>query len=117
MTFVSHANAKLPAHKYLECFFRDPQRRLLRIHGFVDTGNTVPGYAAISVALANQLRVKISPSKLQVTTVAEASPLEVVGTVATLVMATSVTILLQLRDVMVYKNLSHPLNLGLDFFR
>ena len=48
---------------------------------------------------------------------AEASPLEVVGTVATLVMATSVTILLQLRDVMVYKNLSHPLNLGLDFFR
>ena len=43
--------------------------------------------------------------------------MEVVGTVANLVMATSATNLLQLRDVVVYKNLSHPLNLGLDFFR
>ncbi|MCP3666366.1 MAG: hypothetical protein GY696_28345 [Gammaproteobacteria bacterium] len=57
----------------------------------MDTGNTVSGSAAISLALANQLRVKISPSKLQVTTVAGASPLEVVETVAI-----SVTILLQL---------------------
>ena len=48
---------------------------------------------------------------------AEASPLEVVGTVATLVMATLAMNLLQLRDVVVYKNLNHPLNLGLDFFR
>ena len=117
MTCASHTVAKLPEHKYLECFFRDPQRWLLRIHGLVDTGNTVPKSAAISVALANQLGVKISPSQLRVTTAAETSSLEVVGTVATLVMATSATNLLQLRDVVVYKNLSHPLNLGLDFFR
>ncbi|MCP3664029.1 MAG: hypothetical protein GY696_16315 [Gammaproteobacteria bacterium] len=67
--------------------------------------------------LANHLRVKICLNQLQVTTAAEARPLEVVGTVANLVMATSATNLLQLRDVVVYKNLSHPLNLGLDFFR
>ncbi|MCP3667273.1 MAG: hypothetical protein GY696_33065 [Gammaproteobacteria bacterium] len=44
-------------------------------------------------------------------------PLEVVGTVANLVMATSAKNLLKLRDVVVYKNLGHPLNLGLNFFR
>ena len=35
---------------------------------------------------------------------------------ATLIMATSASNLLQLRDV-VYHNLSHPLSLDLDFFR
>ena len=114
MTCASHAVAKLPAHKY---FFRTPKQQLLRINGLLDTGNTGPGSAAISAALATQLGVRICPSQLQVTTAAEDSPLEVVGTVANMDMATSATNLLQLKDVVVYKNLSHPLNLGLNFFR
>ncbi|MCP3661287.1 MAG: hypothetical protein GY696_02140 [Gammaproteobacteria bacterium] len=73
MTCASHTVAKLPAHKY---FFRTPKRQLLRIHGLVDTGNTGPGSAIISVALATQLGVRICPSQLQVTTAAEDSPLE-----------------------------------------
>ena len=36
---------------------------------------------------------------------------------ATLILPTSASNLLQLRNVVVYRNLSHPLNLGLDFFR
>ena len=36
---------------------------------------------------------------------------------ANLVMATSTTNLLKLKDVVVYKNLGHPLNLGLNFCR
>ncbi|MCP3667385.1 MAG: hypothetical protein GY696_33645 [Gammaproteobacteria bacterium] len=47
-TCASHAVAKLPAHKFLECFFHTRDRQLLRIYGLVDTGNTVPGSAAIS---------------------------------------------------------------------
>ena len=52
---------------------------------------------------------------MKVTTAAQGSPLEVVGTVANLVMAVSPTNLLQLTDV--YRNLGHQLNLGLNFCR
>ncbi|MCP3664794.1 MAG: hypothetical protein GY696_20250, partial [Gammaproteobacteria bacterium] len=58
---------------------------------------------------------KINPSCLQVTTAAQGSPLEVVGTVANLVMATSPTNLLKQTNVVVYQNLGHQLNLGLNF--
>ncbi|MCP3668657.1 MAG: hypothetical protein GY696_40280 [Gammaproteobacteria bacterium] len=52
--------------------------------------------------------MRICPSQLHVTTATKDSPLEVVGTVANLVMATSATNLLKLQDVVVYKNLGHP---------
>ncbi|MCP3668063.1 MAG: hypothetical protein GY696_37170, partial [Gammaproteobacteria bacterium] len=83
--------------------------------GLVDTGNTVPGSAAIFADLARELGVKITPSRLKVTTAAQGSLLEVVGTVANLVMAVSPTNLLQLTDVVVYRNLGQQLNLGLNF--
>ncbi|MCP3662609.1 MAG: hypothetical protein GY696_08970 [Gammaproteobacteria bacterium] len=73
----------------------------------MDTGNTVPGYAAISTDLAAQLGVRISPSKLQDTKDAKDSLLEVVRTVANLVMATSATNLLKLKNVVVYQNIGH----------
>ncbi|MCP3664574.1 MAG: hypothetical protein GY696_19135, partial [Gammaproteobacteria bacterium] len=73
--------------------------------------------AAISVALAKELGVKIVPSQLQVTTAAQGSPLEVAGTVDSLLMGIAPTTFLRLRDVVVYRNLSHPLNLGLHFCR
>ena len=62
-----------------------------------------------------KLGVKINPSRLQVTTAAQGSPLEVVGTVANLVMAVSPTNLLKLMNVVVYRNLGHRPNLGLNF--
>ncbi|MCP3662277.1 MAG: hypothetical protein GY696_07240 [Gammaproteobacteria bacterium] len=83
----------------------------------MDTGNTLAGSAAISVDLATKLGVKINPSHLQVTTAAQGSPLEVVGTMANLVMATSPTNLPKLTNMVVYRNLDHPLNLGLNFCR
>ena len=79
--------------------------------------HTVPGSAAISADLATKLEVKINPSRLQVTTAVQGSPLEVVRTVANLVIATSTTNLLKLTNVVVYRNLGHPLNLGLNFGR
>ncbi len=81
----------------------------------MDTGNTVPGSAAISADLARELGVKIIPSQLKVTIAAQGSPLEVVGTVASLVMGISPKNLLRLTDVVVYQNLGHQLNLGLNF--
>ena len=59
----------------------------------------------------------LSPNYRLTTLAAKDSPLEVVGTVAKLVMATSATNLLKLWDVVVYQNLGHPLNLGLNFFK
>ena len=73
----------------------------------MDTGNTVPGSAAISTDLAAQLVVRISPSKLQDTKDAKDSLLEVVRTVANLIMATSATNLLKLKNVVVYQNIGH----------
>ena len=73
----------------------------------MDTGNSVPGSAAISTDLAAQLVVRISPSKLQDTKDAKDSLLEVVRTVANLVMATSATNLLKLKNVVVYQNIGH----------
>ncbi|MCP3668071.1 MAG: hypothetical protein GY696_37210 [Gammaproteobacteria bacterium] len=61
--------------------------------------------------------MKIHPSQLRLTTAAEASPLDVVGTLATLIMATPTSNLLKLQDVVVYRNLSHPLNIVLYLFR
>ncbi|MCP3664649.1 MAG: hypothetical protein GY696_19525 [Gammaproteobacteria bacterium] len=46
---------------------------------------------------------------------AQGSPLEVVGTVASLVMGISPKNLLRLTDVVVYQNLGHQLNLGINF--
>ena len=102
---------------HISCWLAIFYCQILKIMGLVDMGNTVPGSAAISADLARALGVKISPSCLQVNTAAQGSPLEVVGTVANLVMAVSPTNLLQLTDVVVYRNLGHQLNLGLNFCR
>ncbi|MCP3665522.1 MAG: hypothetical protein GY696_24000, partial [Gammaproteobacteria bacterium] len=88
-----------------------------QVMGLVDTGNTVPGSAAISVALAKELGVKIVPSQLQVTTAAQGSQQEVVGTVDSLLMGIAPKTFLRLRNVVIYRNLGHPLNLGLHFCR
>ena len=105
----------LPHYRHINSWNAFSIPGIERIHGLVDTGNSVPGSAAISADLAAKLGVRIS--NLQVTRAAKDSPLEVVGTVANLVMATSTTNLLKLKDVVVYRNLGHPLNLGLNFFR
>ena len=98
MSYAGHITATVQANKLLECYFHTRDRQVLRILGLVDTGNTVPGSVAISADLAAKLGVKINPSRLQVTTAAQGSPLEVVGTVANLVMATSPTNLLKLES-------------------
>ena len=103
------------AHRYLNAVFRDSAKNLIRQYGLVDTGNTVPGGAAISANFAAQLGAKLQPSPLKVSTAAVEGSLEVAGMVPELTMAVSPTMLLTLKEVMVYKNLSHPLNFGLDF--
>ena len=62
MSCAGHVTATVQAHKLLECYFHTRDRQVLRILGLVDTGNTVPGSAAISVDLAAKLGVKINPS-------------------------------------------------------
>ncbi|MCP3663619.1 MAG: hypothetical protein GY696_14210, partial [Gammaproteobacteria bacterium] len=54
---------------------------------------------------------------LKVTTAAQGSQLEVVGKVASLVMGISAKTFLRLTNVVVYQNLGHQLNLGLNFCR
>ena len=117
MSCAGHTNAIENAQKLLTCYFQPKGQLVKTVMGLVDTGNTVPGSAAISVALAKELGVKIIPSQLQVTTAAQGSQLEVVGTVASLVMGITAKTFLRLRNVVVYQNLGHQLNLGLHFCR
>ncbi|MCP3667034.1 MAG: hypothetical protein GY696_31840, partial [Gammaproteobacteria bacterium] len=115
MSCAGHMTAVENAHKLLACWFKPKNQQVRRIMGLVDMGNTVPGSAAISADLARELGVTIIPSRLKVTTVAQGSPLEVVGIVSSHVMGISPTNFLRLTDVVVYQNLGHQLNLGLNF--
>ncbi|MCP3664384.1 MAG: hypothetical protein GY696_18155 [Gammaproteobacteria bacterium] len=117
MSCAGHTNAIENAHKLLTCYFKPKNQQIRRVMGLVDTGNTVPGSAAISVALARELGVKIISSRLKVSTAAQGSQLEVVGTVASLVMGISAKTFQRLTNVLVYQNLGHQLNLGLNFCR
>ncbi|MCP3668594.1 MAG: hypothetical protein GY696_39955 [Gammaproteobacteria bacterium] len=58
---------------------------------------------------------KVEHYTLQVNTAAMAGKLEVAWKVASLIMATTPQTFLVLKDNVVYHNLSHPLNLGLNF--
>ncbi len=115
MSCAGHTKANENAQKLLTCYFKPKDQPVKQVMGLVDTGNTVPGSAAISVALAKELGVKIVPSQLQVTTAAQGSQLEVVGTVDSLLMGIVPKTFLRLRNVVIYRNLGHPLNLGLHF--
>ncbi|MCP3667081.1 MAG: hypothetical protein GY696_32080 [Gammaproteobacteria bacterium] len=75
MSCAGHTNAIKNAHNLLTCYFKPNNQPVRRVMGLVDTGNTVPGSAAMSVALARELGVKIIPSQLKVTTAAEGSQL------------------------------------------
>ncbi|MCP3668605.1 MAG: hypothetical protein GY696_40010 [Gammaproteobacteria bacterium] len=63
MSCAGHITATVQAFKLLEFYFHIRGRQLLRILVLVDTGNTVPGSAAITADLATKLGVKISPSR------------------------------------------------------
>ncbi|MCP3663312.1 MAG: hypothetical protein GY696_12595 [Gammaproteobacteria bacterium] len=55
----------------------------------MDSGNLVPGSAAISTILATKLEAKVESYTLQVNTAATAGELEVAGKVESLIMATT----------------------------
>ena len=73
MSCAGHVTAVENAHKLLACYFCTRDQQILKIMGLVDTGNTVLGSAAISADLARELGVKISPTRLKVTTAAQGS--------------------------------------------
>ncbi|MCP3667196.1 MAG: hypothetical protein GY696_32670 [Gammaproteobacteria bacterium] len=102
MSCAGHTNAAENAHKLLTCYFKPNNQQVRRVMGLVDTGNTVPGSAAMSAALARELGVKIIPSQLKVTIASQGSQLEVVGTVASLLMGISAKTFLWLTNVVVY---------------
>ncbi len=117
MSCAGHTNALENAQKLLTCYFQPKDQPVRQEMGLMDTGNTVPGSAAISVAVAKELGVKIVPRPLQVTTAAQGSQLEVVGTIDSLLMGIAPKTFLRLRNVVIYRNLGHPLNLDLHFCR
>ncbi|MCP3663628.1 MAG: hypothetical protein GY696_14255 [Gammaproteobacteria bacterium] len=65
MSCAGHTNAIENAHKLLTCYFKPKDQPVRTVMGLMDTRNTVPGSAAISVALARELGVKIIPSQLK----------------------------------------------------
>ena len=107
----------MPAPKNIVCLFRGQGDKWVRVAGLIDSGNLVPGSAAMSVAFAQQIGASWNPHCSEVGTAAQGGGLEVVGKIPTLQMVVSPTLILTLTDTIVMKNLSHPLNLSLQFLK
>ena len=89
----------------------------MRVAGLLDSGNLIPGLAAMSMEFAYKIGVRWEPYRLEVGTAAQGGNLEVVGRIPTLQMAISPQLVVTLTDTIVIRDLSHPLNLSLRFLK
>ena len=83
----------------------------------LDSGNLIPGLAAMSMEFAYKIGVRWEPYRLEVGTAAQGGNLEVVGRIPTLEMAVSPKLVVTLTDTLVIRDLSHLLNLSLRFLK
>ena len=106
-----------PAPKNISCVFKGRGDQWMRVAGLLDSGNLIPGSAAMSTEFADKIGVRWEPCQLEVGTAAQGGSLEVVGRIPTLQMAVSTRLVVTLTDTIVIRNLSHPLNLSLRFLK
>ena len=83
----------------------------------LDSGNLIPGSAAMSMEFADKIGVRWEPFRLDVGTAAQGGNLEVVGLIPTLEMSIAPKLMVTLKDTLVIRDLSHPLNLSLRFLK
>ncbi|MCP3663988.1 MAG: hypothetical protein GY696_16105 [Gammaproteobacteria bacterium] len=69
----------------------------------------------MSVAFDAKIRAAMEPYKLEVGIAAHGGSLDVVGKIAKISMAVSANTVLELTDIIVIRNLSHPLNFRLGW--
>ncbi len=74
----------------------------------LDSGNLIPGSAAMSMEFADKIGVRWEPYQLDVGTAAQGGNLEVVGLIPTLEMTIALKLTLILTDTLVIRDLSHP---------
>ena len=103
--------------KNISCVFRGRGNEYVRVAGLLDSGNLIPGSAAMSMEFADKIGVRWEPYRLDVGTAAQGDNLEVVGLIPTLEMNIAPKLMVTLKDTLVIRDLSHPLNLSLRFFK
>ena len=106
-----------PSPKNISCMFKGREQQWLRLAGLLDSGNLIPGSAAMSAEFADRIGVDWEPYRLEVGTATHGGSLEVVGWIPTLQITVSPSLVLTLTDTIVIRNLSHPLNLSLRFLK
>ncbi len=89
----------------------------MRVAGLLDSGNLIPGSAAMSMEVADKIGVRWEPYRLDVGTDAQGGNLEVVGLIPTLEMSIAPKLMVTLKDTLVIRDLSHPLKLSLRFLK
>ncbi|MCP4058387.1 MAG: hypothetical protein GY738_13945, partial [Pseudoalteromonas sp.] len=114
---VCSGEGSKPTPKNIACLFQGKQGNWIKVAGLLDSGNLVPGSAAMSAELAAKLGTSWEKYCLDVGTAAHGGSLEVIGKIPTIQMAVSPNLVLNLTDVIVVKNLAHPLNLSLQFLK
>ncbi|MCP3663091.1 MAG: hypothetical protein GY696_11440, partial [Gammaproteobacteria bacterium] len=117
MSCVGHATAVENAHKLLACWFQPKKPTGSESYGAGGHGQYHTWIRRHIRRLGQGLGVTIIPSRLKVTTAAQGSPLELVGTVASLVMGISPTNVLRLHGDVVCQNLGPQRTRGLKFCR
>ena len=105
------------APKNILCVFRGRENEYVRVAGLLDSGNLIPGSAAMSMEFADRIGVQWETYQLEVGTAARGGNLEVVGLIPTLEMTVAPNLTLKLTNTLVIKDLSHPLNLSLRFLK
>ncbi len=84
--------------------------------GLIDSGNLIPGSAAMSAEFAASIGAVLEHYSLEVCTEAQGGSLEVVGRIPEPSLAVSPNLVIVLTNVVVIQNLSPPLNLSMKFF-
>ncbi len=67
---------KAQVPKHIVCVFRGKGRRMIRVAGLLDSGNLIPGSAAISAVFAARIGAVLEPYSLEVSIAAQGGSLE-----------------------------------------
>ncbi|MCP3665500.1 MAG: hypothetical protein GY696_23890, partial [Gammaproteobacteria bacterium] len=87
-----------PAPKNISCVFKGRGNEYVWVAGLLDSGNFIPGSAAMSMEFADKIGVRWEPFQLEVGTAAQGGNLEVVGLIPTLEMTIAPKLTLRLTD-------------------
>ena len=100
-------------NKHRNCVFRGNGQQVVRVSWLLDSGLFILG----SATFAARIGATLEPYQLEIGTAAQGGSVEVVRRIQQISMAVSYQTVLELKKIIMIKDLSHPLNLSLKFFK